>query len=439
MQPTKGMPNAPVGGVALDLERRIEAMNLLHADRIADFERCKNELVLVTQSRDRLQRSFDAERAACNGHILTIGNVWQSADAERKARAEAEALAAGRLAEMARLADKNEALRRHVLIAGCIEVCGVCGKPAPCENYPNHYEAGMRVVNRRAEDAIRERGKAETDCAFWKIRSELMQRQRDMRLEELGERDAWKEAAEWESRDWEYYRNVVVRIGNLFGRAACAADDGSVWDATLCERVPELVKSLKIERDSLLRTLSRSGHDMDTNGQCDSDCPACGEIRELARGGTVDAPDRLRACPPNSMAFCRIGHAAIHYQPANESHGCPLCRALSKLASWEKRLTCGHTEAALMADDPPHCAVCDQAARIDNLEKALGTARDTIQELYTTLKDRADGVSEPGPRPTMTWEEYETVGPGILEIDAALAPHTDPLVPRYEGGTHAHH
>jgi hypothetical protein len=52
---------------------------------------------------------------------------------------------------------------------------------------------------------------------------------------------------------------------------------------------------------------------------------------------------------------------------------------------------------------------------------ALRTARDTIQELYVTSKDRADGILEPGPRPTMAWEEYVTLAPEMLEIDVALA------------------
>jgi hypothetical protein len=50
---------------------------------------------------------------------------------------------------------------------------------------------------------------------------------------------------------------------------------------------------------------------------------------------------------------------------------------------------------------------------------ALRTARDTIEELYASLKGRADGELEPGPRPTMSWEEYGQ-SPEILEIDAAL-------------------
>jgi hypothetical protein len=51
---------------------------------------------------------------------------------------------------------------------------------------------------------------------------------------------------------------------------------------------------------------------------------------------------------------------------------------------------------------------------------ALHTSRDTIQELYTTLKDRADGVAMSVPGPSMTWEQYEKNAPEIMEIDAAL-------------------
>lgn len=121
---------------------------------------------------------------------------------------------------------------------------------------------------------------------------------------------------------------------------------------------------------ALKRQLSQSGHDMDTAGQCNADCPACEKIRESARSEMVDALDHLHGCPPN---MCRDGHPEIRYEvPGDgEPHGCPLCRALSKLASWERKLSCGHPEAALIVEDPPYCAVCDREARIADLERRL--------------------------------------------------------------------
>jgi hypothetical protein len=56
------------------------------------------------------------------------------------------------------------------------------------------------------------------------------------------------------TKNSEYYRGLVVEIGEKFGVAARTADDGSVADGVLCAKVPELVakalRNLRIARES---------------------------------------------------------------------------------------------------------------------------------------------------------------------------------------------
>lgn len=87
----------------------------------------------------------------------------------------------------------------------------------------------------------------------------------DYALEQIGhanaERDAWKETAAQHCRNEQYYRDLVVRIGKLFGEQAYVSDDGSKQEDVLCAKVPELVEKLigdldyqKRSHDGLLET-----------------------------------------------------------------------------------------------------------------------------------------------------------------------------------------
>lgn len=51
----------------------------------------------------------------------------------------------------------------------------------------------------------------------------------------------------------------------------------------------------------------------------------------------------------------------------------------SRLACWETKMACGHPEAALIMDDPPHCTVCDQAAEIARLSRELADLGEHLQ------------------------------------------------------------
>jgi hypothetical protein len=60
----------------------------------------------------------------------------------------------------------------------------------------------------------------------------------------------WYDIAEQASRNTNYYRGLVVKIGKMLGPDAYISDDGSIQDDVLCAKVPELVASklgLKLE------------------------------------------------------------------------------------------------------------------------------------------------------------------------------------------------
>lgn len=62
-------------------------------------------------------------------------------------------------------------------------------------------------------------------------------------IEDLtGDAKFWCEAAAQHLRNEEYYRGLVVKIGEMLGPDAYISDDGSVQQDVLCAKVPELVR-----------------------------------------------------------------------------------------------------------------------------------------------------------------------------------------------------
>lgn len=53
--------------------------------------------------------------------------------------------------------------------------------------------------------------------------------------------DRWFETAQQHCRNEEYYRGLIIKIGELFGVEARTSDDGSIQQDVLCAKVPELV------------------------------------------------------------------------------------------------------------------------------------------------------------------------------------------------------
>ena len=70
---------------------------------------------------------------------------------------------------------------------------------------------------------------------------------------------SWKDAAARHVRNEEYYRGLLIQIGEIFGDEAKRSDDGSMQQDVLCAKVPELVKQLMSEvRPDLLVASNRS-------------------------------------------------------------------------------------------------------------------------------------------------------------------------------------
>lgn len=89
---------------------------------------------------------------------------------------------------------------------------------------------------------------------------------------------AWMDTARQSARDVAFYQGLLDACGAALGDAARVADDGSVADAPLRGKVPELVASL-VEENRRLRRLLALAHDSSTHRTYGDDgelsCGAC--------------------------------------------------------------------------------------------------------------------------------------------------------------------
>ena len=68
----------------------------------------------------------------------------------------------------------------------------------------------------------------------------------------------WKAESQQQCNNAQFYRGLVVRIGEMFGVEARTSDDGSIQEDVLCLKVPELVERLKTENADLKDSLKKS-------------------------------------------------------------------------------------------------------------------------------------------------------------------------------------
>jgi hypothetical protein len=71
----------------------------------------------------------------------------------------------------------------------------------------------------------------------------------------VAERDNWIETARLHHKNAEYYRGLVIRIGEAIGSQSYVSDDGSVQQDVLCAKVPDLVEALVAEIEKLRRVV----------------------------------------------------------------------------------------------------------------------------------------------------------------------------------------
>ena len=69
------------------------------------------------------------------------------------------------------------------------------------------------------------------------------------------ERDNWMETAALNQRNTDYYRGLVIQIGETIGKESYVADDGSISQDVLCAKVPELVIKAEAENRRLVEAL----------------------------------------------------------------------------------------------------------------------------------------------------------------------------------------
>lgn len=56
---------------------------------------------------------------------------------------------------------------------------------------------------------------------------------------------AWMESTAFHLTNEQYYRGLVVQIGDIIGPESKIANDGSVMEDVLCAKVPELIQKMK--------------------------------------------------------------------------------------------------------------------------------------------------------------------------------------------------
>ena len=73
-----------------------------------------------------------------------------------------------------------------------------------------------------------------------------------------GESAAWQETAAAQGRNADYYRGLLDQIAATLGPDAFVSDDGSVQDAPIRAKMPDMVGRLKMERDEAVAALAES-------------------------------------------------------------------------------------------------------------------------------------------------------------------------------------
>jgi hypothetical protein len=72
---------------------------------------------------------------------------------------------------------------------------------------------------------------------------------------------AWEESAAFHLRNEQFWRGLVMQIGEPFGVAAKTSDDGSIQEDVLGLKVPELVEKMRAENAKLKAAIGRlRGH-----------------------------------------------------------------------------------------------------------------------------------------------------------------------------------
>jgi hypothetical protein len=105
------------------------------------------------------------------------------------------------------------------------------------------------------------------------------------------ERQSWEETAAQFSRNADYYRGLVVEIGENFGEEAYTSDDGSLQQDVLCAKVPELVKELHENYETSKSAISVASNTIKQFVEQLKNSQPNAEIKGVDLGGYSATPD----------------------------------------------------------------------------------------------------------------------------------------------------
>ena len=128
----------------------------------------------------------------------------------------------------------------------------------------------------------------------------------------------WEESARQYHRNTQYYRNLLVKIGETIGSESYVADDGSISEDILCAKLPELVTALQEEvakaKNNLKISEEHSDAIVDGFDKLQKEVVrldlALGIIRDLTEDGEVDA-DVINE-------IFRIADQSLPYEPKEQ-------------------------------------------------------------------------------------------------------------------------
>ena len=151
------------------------------------------------------------------------------------------------------LMDEMEAVLRHIVAAAQANQltikCAYCGTLFTAGTQEKLDELIRDHVQACEKNPLVQQLKsAYTSNAQWNCLHEIVERRAE---ENLRNANHWQEVARMHAKNEEYYRGLVVQIGDAMGHDAYVADDGTVSDDVLCAKVPELVVSMMTRKDKL--------------------------------------------------------------------------------------------------------------------------------------------------------------------------------------------
>ena len=202
--------------------------------------------------------------------------------------------------------------------------------------------------------------------------------------------EAWTATANQNQRNADYYRGLVVKIGETFGDAAYIQDDGGRVTDVLCAKVPELAA----RSADVLAEAERS--------------------LDLIRTMALKAESAADAAGIHSVAFCALRDLrAAHPSepPAPEAKGERHLTQEEQSIFTEALLKSGKVRGSIPLGIAPEA----KGEAVAALRKARAFVFSAL-----TLDKEAWGVADP---------DYQAL---LDEIDAALAPDTRPPSPTPE-------